>query len=125
MKFLLELNHMESEGLIEAVLAKFVTDAENEIDTLPERRNINWAAVDATDALRGLWWRNTGKEGPFRALNPASKFASFLRDGFLFLDIDADPISAFKRWVALDKEWPAEAEILEELAQREKSHSSH
>ena len=64
MKFLLLLDQIKSEGLTDAVLAKFVTDAENEIDSFPERRNINWAAVDATDALRTLWWRNRGKEGP-------------------------------------------------------------
>ena len=80
------------------MLASFVEKATREIDRLPETRNINWAAVEAVARLRGLWWRNTGSEAPSRALNPASPFCQFLADGFAFLDIEADPVSAFKRW---------------------------
>jgi hypothetical protein len=97
---LMTLNSMEGRGLTETVIAKFVADAEAGIDWLPETANVNWDAVHAVDSLRWLWWRNTGKHGPSRALNPASEFHSYLRDGFDFLEIEADPASAFKRWAA-------------------------
>jgi hypothetical protein len=94
------LQDMEDEGLTESVIAKYVADAEAGIDWLPETANINWDAVHAVDSLRWLWWRNTGRHAPSRALNPASEFHSYLRDGFDFLEIEADPASAFKRWAA-------------------------
>ena len=81
----------------------FVFDAEIAIDCVPETANINWEAVDAVEALRLLWWRNSDREAPSRALNPASPFHSYLKDGFDWLEIAADPTSAFKRWVA---RWP-------------------
>lgn len=39
-----------------------------------------------------------------RALNPATPFADYLRNGFEFLGIAADPVSAFKRWAAIRRE---------------------
>jgi hypothetical protein len=97
--FLLSIDEMEGEGLTNEVLRKFTEKATHGIDRLPERRNINWDAVEAVSRLRVLWWRNTDSEAPSRALNPASTFCRFLADGFAFLEIDADPVSAFKRWV--------------------------
>ena len=96
--FLLSLGEMNKEGLTEKVLGGFAEKATREIERLPERRNINWDAVHAVDRLRTLWWRNTGNDAPSRALNPASTFCRFLGDGLDFLEIDADPVSAFKRW---------------------------
>jgi hypothetical protein len=89
---------MREEGILDKVLAGFVEKANREIDRLPEQSNIHWQAVHAVDFLRHLWWRNTGSEAPARALNPASAFCRFLGDGLDFLEIDADPMSAFKRW---------------------------
>ena len=97
LKFIFSLDEMKESGLLDAVIAKYVADAESAIDNMPETRNINWEAVHAVDSLRVLWWRNTGKDAP-RTLNPASTFANFLRDGFSYLRIEADPVSAFKRW---------------------------
>lgn len=94
---------MEHQGLTRKVIDKFVADANALIDETPETANVNWVAVDAVATLRWLWRRNTGKHGPARALNPASKFHAYLSDGFEFLGIQADPVSAFKRWV---KRWP-------------------
>jgi hypothetical protein len=94
---------MEHQGLTRKVIDKFVADADALIDETPETANVNWVAVDAVYTLRWLWFRNTGKHGPARALNPASKFHAYLADGFEFLGIRADPVSAFKRWV---KRWP-------------------
>jgi hypothetical protein len=96
--FLLAMNSMYEEGLTDKVLAGFVEKANREIDGLPEQSNINWQAVHAVDWLRRLWNIYTDSDGPSRALNPASTFCRFLGDGFDFLEIDADPVSAFKRW---------------------------
>jgi hypothetical protein len=100
MDFLLSLDEMNNhDGLTDEVLAGFEEKASREIDRLPDTLNINWKAVHAVEGLRILWWRNTGGEAPARALNPASSFCRFLGDGLEFLEIDADPVSAFKRWV--------------------------
>jgi hypothetical protein len=100
MDFLLSLDEMNNhDNLTDEVLAGFEEKALHEIDRLPERGNINWEAVEAVDRLRTLWWRNTGTYAPSRGLNPASAFCRFLGDGFAFLDVEADPVSAFKRWV--------------------------
>jgi hypothetical protein len=98
-QFLLALSEMKEEGTLQKVLDRFVGTAERAIEMVPDTRNINWEAVHAVDMLRLLWWRNVGQNAPSRALNPASIFASYLQDGFHFLDVDADPLSAFKRWV--------------------------
>jgi hypothetical protein len=99
LRFLLELGEMGDNGTLQSAVDRFVASAEQAIDTLPERGNIKWDAVHAVDGLRVLWWRNTGENGPAKALNPASKFASYLHDAFEFLGINADPVSAFRRWV--------------------------
>lgn len=99
--FILACDEMEHDGVVEDVLKAFITGAEGDIERLPETRNINWEAVNAVGRLRTLWWRNTGMYAPSRALNPASLFACYLQDGFDFLEIDADPASAFRRWVAV------------------------
>jgi hypothetical protein len=96
--FLLTLDDMRGERLTEKVLAQFVEKANREIDRLPEQSNINWQAVHAVDRLRRLWKIYTDSNGPSRALNPASTFCRFLGDGLDFLEIEADPVSAFKRW---------------------------
>lgn len=103
--FLLELNGMlpphDYPVSLAKVLDRYEELARKAIAETPDRRNINWEAVDAVYRLRGLWWRNTGENAPSRALNPESPFANYLRDAFQFLDIKGDPISAFKRWAAL------------------------
>jgi hypothetical protein len=86
-------------GSTDAVIDRFVTDVEAGIERLPEAGNIKWDGVHAVMCLCEMWEQNTGKYAP-RSLNPASKFASFLQDGFKFLEIEADPVSAFKRWRA-------------------------
>lgn len=74
------------------------------IANVPDRRNINWSAVDAAYRLRGLWWRNTGQNAPQNALNPESTYANFMRDAFDVFGIDGDPVSAFRRYAALAKD---------------------
>ena len=96
---------MEHQGLTLKVIDKLVADSDALVDATPETANVNWSAVNAVHVLRWLWWRNTGKRAPARALNPASKFYAYLSDGFEFLGVQADPASAFKRWVA---RWPTE-----------------
>ena len=96
------LIEMERQGLTLKVIDRLVADSDALIEATPETANVNWAAVNAVGALRWLWQRNTGRPAPARALNPASKFCAFLRDGFEFLGIEADPVSAFKRWVKRD-----------------------
>jgi hypothetical protein len=86
--------------VLSKVVKRFADAARSAIDQVPDQGNIHWKAIHAVEGLRILWWRNTGKNGPSRALNPASRFASYLRDGFDFLDIRANTESAFKRWVA-------------------------
>jgi hypothetical protein len=66
---------------------------------LLDRRNVKWEAVNAVDRLRGAWESYNEAAAPRRALNPASPFADYLRDGFEFFDISGDPAAAFKRWV--------------------------
>jgi hypothetical protein len=70
------------------------------IEQTRDMKNINWNAVDAVSDLRAVWSVMFGKDAPSRALNPSSKFASFLHVGFKYLGLDADPASAFKRWSA-------------------------
>lgn len=108
LQFLLRLNDWQMNGELAAALDRFAIEAEMAIESTPEAGNINWDAVHAVDCLRALWWRNIGKHGPSRALNPASEFAAFLRDAFDYLKIHADPISAFKRWADLRRFHPAE-----------------
>ena len=102
-RIILTLWEMEHQKLTLKVIDKLVADSDALVDETPETANVHWVAVNAVASLRWLWWRNTGKHAPARALNPESKFCAFLRDGFAFLGIKADPVSAFKRWVA---RWP-------------------
>jgi len=95
--FILDIVDLKETDQLDATLTDFRASVNNAIDHTPDRSNINWEAVHAVDGLRILWWRNTGKNAPY-SLNPASKFAKYLSDGFNFLEVDADPISAFKRW---------------------------
>ena len=87
---------------LENALARLREGATEDIDQHPEKGSINWEAVFAVDALRAVWWRNTGQDAPAKALNPASEFASYLRDGFSYLKVDASPVPAFRRWVAYE-----------------------
>ncbi|WP_375160344.1 hypothetical protein [Bradyrhizobium sp. RDT46] len=105
-KFLLTLDEWQKDEELDGILNRFFVEAEKAIEATPDSSNINWDAVHAIDVLRILWWRNTGHDGPARALNPASRFASFLKDGFEFLEIEGDHLSAFRRWAATssDKE---------------------
>ncbi|WP_139802672.1 hypothetical protein [Aurantimonas sp. 22II-16-19i] len=80
--------------------------ARSAAEYVPDQRNINWEAVHAVGNLRGYWENMTETPAPSRALNPASPFADFLRDAFEFFQITGDPMSAFKRWVALEEVEP-------------------
>jgi hypothetical protein len=102
-RIIITLWEMEHQGLTIKVIDRLVADSDALIEVTPETSNVNWAAVNGVHALRGLWRRNIGRPAPARALNPASKFCAFLSDGFEFLGIEADPVSAFKRWVT---RWP-------------------
>lgn len=98
--FLIALNNMAEEGRLHRALVVLARTARQAIKEIPESANVKWEAVHVIDSLQVLWYRNTGKYGPTKALNPASPFATYLREGFEILEIDADVISAFKRWAA-------------------------
>lgn len=95
-----QVERLDENALLIPALEKLCARMRREIRDLPDARNINLKAVQAVDARRDLWLRNTGKTAPSQALNPNCQFAQFLRDGFVYLNIEADPVSAFKRWVA-------------------------
>ena len=100
---LVELSNMYEDGApvrLENALARLREVAVEDMNRLPETGSTNWEAVFAVDALRAVWWRNRGYDAPAKALNPASEFASFLRDGFNYLEVSASPVPAFRRWVA-------------------------
>jgi hypothetical protein len=92
-------NDVGADFRLEAALALFRKGALENLSHLPNKGSTNWKAVFAVDALRAVWWRNTGREAPAKALNPASEFASYLRDGFGYLNVKASPVPAFRRWV--------------------------
>ncbi|MCF6321995.1 MAG: hypothetical protein L3J32_09540 [Rhizobiaceae bacterium] len=98
--FILDIVDLNETDQLDATMTDFCASVNIAIDRTHDRSNINWEAVHAVDGLRILWWRNTGKNAPFY-LNPASKFAKYLSDGFKVLKVDSDPISAFKRWAAI------------------------
>lgn len=100
-EFLLDLGQLEEEKLLGKVVKRFADGASAAIDQVQDRGNIHWEAIHAVDGLRILWWRNIRKDAPRRALNPASRFANYLRDGFDFLEIKANAEAAFKRWAAV------------------------
>jgi hypothetical protein len=100
---IVELSNMFEEGApvrLENALAHLREVVTEEISQIPDTGNIKWDAVFAVDALRTVWWRNTGRDAPAKALNPGSEFASYLRDGFGYLKVDASAVPAFRRWVA-------------------------
>lgn len=97
---IMNLQNMDEDGALEAALTRFQNAANDAISKLPDTGNTKWDAVFAVEALRSVWWRNTGRDAPVKALNPASEFASYLRDGFDYLKVDANPVAAFRRWVA-------------------------
>jgi hypothetical protein len=99
-EFVLNLDEWQGNGELDGILNRFFVEAERAIRATPDTSNINWRAIHAVDGLRTLWWRNTGRAGPARALNPASLFASFLKDGLNYLEIEGDHLSAFRRWAA-------------------------
>lgn len=99
LKFLLRLNVWRYDERLDPALERFAAEAEKAINAIPETLNVNWEAVHAIDCLRVFWRMNKWREAPARALNPASTFADFLNVGFSYLEIDGDPVSAFKRWV--------------------------
>lgn len=98
--FLMKIRGWAEENVLHETLDLLRSEAGSAIDDTPDQRNVKWDAVHAIDALRTLWWRNTGRSRwpAARRLNPASNFAGFLRDGFTWLEIEADPLSAFRRW---------------------------
>jgi len=87
-RMILKLWDMEREGLTLKVVDKLAADSDALVDATPETANVNWSAVNAVHDLRWLWFRNTGKHGPARALNPASRYHAYLSDGFEFLGIN-------------------------------------
>ncbi|BCH32612.1 hypothetical protein MesoLjLc_45420 [Mesorhizobium sp. L-8-10] len=93
-------------GNLSQVLDELEQWARKGAEYVPNRRNIKWKAVHAVDHLRGYWENMTETPAPSRALNPASPFADYLRDAFEFFEIPGDPMSAFKRWVALEEKEP-------------------
>lgn len=97
-EFLMLIREWAEENVLRETLDVFRSTAAGAIDETPDQRNVKWDAVHAIDKLRILWWRNTGRWPAGRRLNPASKFAGFLRDGFTWLEIEAEPLSAFRRW---------------------------
>jgi hypothetical protein len=101
---LLMIGDVAHDKKLTEVLDQLESWARDTSEYLPDRRNINWEAVNAVDQLRGFWesWGEPRREAPRRALNPASPFADYLRDAFEFFEISGDPISAFKRWVVAE-----------------------
>ena len=103
-KFVHLLQLWQNIGALGAVLDQFEKEIAAEIDLFAETGSTNWPGVWAVDCLRDLWARQTGRKAP-HALNPATKFAAFLGDGFQFLgnitELHSDPASAFKRWAAV------------------------
>ncbi|MDJ1464948.1 hypothetical protein [Nitratireductor sp. GZWM139] len=88
------------------VLDKLEGEFRAAAEFIPDRRNINWQAVHAVAHLHGFWESWTETPAPRRALNPESPFANYLRDAFEFFEIQGDPLAAFKRWAALEKQEP-------------------
>jgi hypothetical protein len=97
------LMEMRRQGFADKAIQKLIAHSDALVDLTPETSIVNWHGVHAVDNLRWLWWRNTGKYPPSRALNPTSGFRRFLSDGFDFMGLDSDVISAFKRWAAINK----------------------
>jgi hypothetical protein len=99
---LLWIEDMADNKTLPQVLDQLEGWAREASEQLPDRRNINWVAVNAVDSLRRFWESWTETSAPSRALNQASPFADYLRDAFEFFNISGDPVAAFKRWVAVE-----------------------
>jgi hypothetical protein len=97
LEILMKLGRWHHQGELSRILDRFEREALSALDALRETGNVRWDAVLAVDALHTIWRRNTQKVAP-RTLNPASKFARYLGTGFNFLEIDANPVSAFRTW---------------------------
>jgi len=98
-----KLGATHDEGQFARVVDSLCARIETGIRRMPDTGNTNWQAVHAVESLRTLWKRNTGRVAPSRGLNTATSFAVYLRAGFDYLGVDADPRSAFRRWVAIRK----------------------
>jgi hypothetical protein len=102
-KCLLTIADVADNHNLSQVLNQLESWAREASEHVPDRRNINWEAVNAVDRLRGYWHHGTKSPAPSRALNPTSPFADYLRDAFEFFNISGDPSAAFKRWVVIDE----------------------
>src|SRR5262245_39244850 len=61
---LVELSNMYEDGApvrLENALARLREAAVEEMSHLPDTGSTNWDAVFAVDALRDVWWQNTGR----------------------------------------------------------------
>ena len=65
------------------------------------QNSIEGQQIDPNERLR-VWAESLGR-APSKALNPASKFARFLRDGFRYLEVEGNPESAFRRWAEINR----------------------
>lgn len=64
-------------------------------------RLVNAEGIGLVQGCRYVWFEATGKIGPYRDLNPASKFAAFLGDAMNVCEIRGDPRSAFLAWTRI------------------------
>jgi hypothetical protein len=109
-ELLLVIGDLATNKTLSQVLDQLANWAREASEELPDRRNINWMAVNAVHHLRAHWESENREENgiesrwdaPRRALNPASPFADYLRDAFEFFNISGDPLAAFKRWVVVE-----------------------
>ncbi|MBR1154823.1 hypothetical protein [Bradyrhizobium sp. JYMT SZCCT0428] len=96
------------EIMSEEAINEACSDIEAAINVTIDKRNIRWDALQAIESLRCIWWLMGNRPAPSKALNPSSKFADFLRVGFVYLDLDADPVSAFRSW---STKWPYKLDL--------------
>jgi hypothetical protein len=99
---LVRIEDMADDKKLPQVLDQLEGWARVALEEVEDRRNINWEAVNAVAELHGFWESWTETPAPPRALNPASPFADYLRDAFEFFNISGDPLTAFRRWVAIE-----------------------
>lgn len=59
---------------------------------------MNVEAIGLVGGCRWVWENATGKPGPSKDLNPASKFAAFLADAMGAVGIEGEPRPAFLAW---------------------------
>lgn len=104
LRVLWRLRSMHEKGRLAPAMKaidKWINVVADEKIGFPQTQNINWEAVHAVEGLRTLWKRNMARRPPARPLNPETRFANYLRAGFEYLELDADPVSAFKRWTKI------------------------